>query len=168
MRLVRYATFALPFLLACGGSSTKSEAPQAPAVQPMSVEEARAATWGFLTAEHSAAVASKMPGFMGVSVAVTMDHIASMRSKFGSIRTIPRIGRTINLRTVGNPVNTGLSDSMIGRAAGPICSRRLAHAGWLRSTIADALAPARCAASSTATTARLCDGGTARGSPRSR
>ena len=64
MRLVRYAPFALPFLLACGGSSPKSEAPQAPAVQPMSVEEARAATWGFLTAEHSAAVASKMPGFI--------------------------------------------------------------------------------------------------------
>ena len=34
-----------------------------------------------------------------------------------------------------------------------------------RSTVADPFAPARCAASSTLTTARLCDGGTASGSP---
>ncbi len=64
MRLVRCLPFALPLLIACGGSSPKGDAPVAPVVKPMSAEDARAATWGFLTVEHSAAVASKMPGFI--------------------------------------------------------------------------------------------------------
>lgn len=64
MRLVRYAPFALPVLLACGGSNPKNETPVAQAVKPVSADEARAATWGFLTVEHSAAVASRMPGFL--------------------------------------------------------------------------------------------------------
>jgi len=33
-------------------------------MKAMSADEARAATWGFLTVEHSAAVASRMPGFI--------------------------------------------------------------------------------------------------------
>ncbi len=64
MRLMRYLPLALPFLLACGGSGTNVDAPMAPAMKPMSADEARAATWGFLTVEHGAAVASKMPGFI--------------------------------------------------------------------------------------------------------
>lgn len=65
MRLVRYAPFALPLMLSCGGSSSpKGTTPLAPAATPMTVEEARAATWGFLTVEHSAAVASTLPGFI--------------------------------------------------------------------------------------------------------
>lgn len=64
MRLVRFAPFALPFLLACGGSNTPHQTPAAPPAAPMSADEARAATWGFLTIEHSGAMASRMPGFI--------------------------------------------------------------------------------------------------------
>lgn len=64
MRLMRCLPLALPCLLACGGSSPKGDAPTAPVVKPMSADDARAATWGFLTVEHSAAVASRMPGFI--------------------------------------------------------------------------------------------------------
>lgn len=64
MRLMRCLPLALPLLLACGGTGTKVDAPMAPAMKPMSADEARAATWGFLTVEHSAAVASKLPAFI--------------------------------------------------------------------------------------------------------
>ena len=64
MRLMRCLPFALPLLLACGGSNPKVDTPLAPVVKPMSTDEARSATWGFLTVEHSAAVASRMPGFI--------------------------------------------------------------------------------------------------------
>jgi len=64
MRLMRCLPLALPFLIACGGSNPKVDGPLTPAVTPLSTEETRAATWGFLTVEHSAAVASQMPGFV--------------------------------------------------------------------------------------------------------
>lgn len=64
MRLVRFAPFAVPFLLACGGSNPQNQRPITPSVKAMSADEARAATWGFLTVEHGAAVASQMPGFI--------------------------------------------------------------------------------------------------------
>ena len=64
MRLSTATLLTLPLLLACGGSNSPEQTPTVPQAKPMSADEARAATWGFLTVEHSAAVASRMPGFI--------------------------------------------------------------------------------------------------------
>ncbi len=64
MRLLNATLLTLPFLLACGGSASRDQAPVAPPAKTLTANEARAATWGFLTVEHSAAVASRMPGFI--------------------------------------------------------------------------------------------------------
>ncbi|MDE3246203.1 MAG: hypothetical protein KGN80_08960, partial [Acidobacteriota bacterium] len=64
MRLVYATLLTLPLLLACGGSASLNQESVPPPTKALTADEARAATWGFLTVEHSAAVASRMPGFI--------------------------------------------------------------------------------------------------------
>jgi hypothetical protein len=55
--------FALPFLLACGGSGSNTTQPTAAVTKAIPADEAMAATWGFLSLEQGTSMASQMPTF---------------------------------------------------------------------------------------------------------
>lgn len=77
VKIGRLLPYALPFLLACGGSGQNSSQSTPPDAKAIPADEALASTWGFLTLEQGTSMASQMPTFTQVGDAKHLNTAAT-------------------------------------------------------------------------------------------